>query len=120
MTDPLSMMGSASGLGAAGARPAGVSAPGASLSSTAAADTAAGSGRVFEQEFLAEVTRQIDEVNRLQGDADMAAQDLVTGRRTDVEGVMIATQKADTAFRMLLAVRNRMMEAYEEVKQIRI
>jgi len=84
--------------------------------STNAADT----GRAFEQEFLAEVARQIDEVNRLQTDADLAAEDLVTGRRSDVEGVMIATQKADTAFRMLLAVRNRMMEAYEEVKQIRI
>lgn len=77
-------------------------------------------GRAFEQEFLAEVAKQIDEVSRLQGDADLAAEDLVTGRRDDVEGVMIATQKADTAFRMLLAVRNRMMEAYEEVKQIRI
>ncbi|MBM4113895.1 MAG: flagellar hook-basal body complex protein FliE, partial [Phycisphaerae bacterium] len=67
-----------------------------------------------------EISRQIDEADRLQGDADVAAQDLATGVRSDVEGVMIATQKADTAFRMLLAVRNRMMEAYEEVKQIRI
>lgn len=69
---------------------------------------------------MAELTRQIDEVDKLQGDANLATEDLVAGRREDVEGVMIATQKADTAFRMLLAVRNRMMEAYEEVKQIRI
>jgi len=86
----------------------------------AGAESGPATGRVFEQEFLSEVARQIDEVNRLQGDADLAAEDLVTGKRSDVEGVMIATQKADTAFRMLLAVRNRMMEAYEEVKQIRI
>ncbi len=112
MSDPLGMLG-ASGLpgagGVGGVDPAG----------RAAAPTGA-DGRRFEQELLSELTRQIDEVNRLQGDADLAAEDLATGHRSDVEGVMLATQKADTAFRMLLAVRNRMMEAYEEVKQIRI
>ena len=77
-------------------------------------------GARFERQFLAEMTRQIDEVNRMQADADRAAEDLSAGRRSDVEGVMLATQKADTAFRMLLAVRNRMMEAYDEVKQIRV
>lgn len=77
-------------------------------------------GASFEKELVGEIRRQIDEVNRLQADADMAAEDLAAGRRADVEGVMLATQKADTAFRMLLAVRNKMMEAYEEVKQIRV
>ena len=33
---------------------------------------------------------------------------------------MIATAKADTAFRMLLQVRNKVMGAYEELKQMRI
>lgn len=64
--------------------------------------------------------KQIDEVNRLQQDADAAIEDLQTGKRDDLESVLIATQKADTAFRMLLQVRNKVMDAYEEVKQIRI
>jgi flagellar hook-basal body complex protein FliE len=33
---------------------------------------------------------------------------------------MIAKEKADIAFQMLLQVRNKMMDAYEEVKQIRV
>jgi flagellar hook-basal body complex protein FliE len=33
---------------------------------------------------------------------------------------MIAKQKADIAFQMLLQVRNQMMDAYEEIKQIRV
>ena len=37
-----------------------------------------------------------------------------------IEDVMIATAKADTAFKMLLAVRNKLMEAYEDVKNIRV
>ena len=42
------------------------------------------------------------------------------GRRDDIEGVLIAARKADTAFRMLLQVRNKVLDAYEEVKQLRV
>jgi flagellar hook-basal body complex protein FliE len=70
--------------------------------------------------FLDELKGQIAEVNRLQGEAEVAAEDLVAGRRDDLEGVMIATEKADTAFRMLLAVRNKMLDAYDEVKNLRV
>ena len=63
---------------------------------------------------------QIDKVNQLQRDATEAIEDLATGGRDDVESVLIATQKADTAFRLLLQVRNKVLDAYEEVKQIRI
>jgi flagellar hook-basal body complex protein FliE len=33
---------------------------------------------------------------------------------------MVAKVHADTAFKMLLQVRNKLMEAYDEVKQIRV
>ena len=38
----------------------------------------------------------------------------------DIESVLFAARKADTAFKMLLQVRNKVLEAYEEVKQLRI
>jgi flagellar hook-basal body complex protein FliE len=63
---------------------------------------------------------QIDKVNQLQRDATEAMEDLATGGRDDIESVLIATQKADTAFRLLLQVRNKVLDAYEEVKQIRV
>jgi flagellar hook-basal body complex protein FliE len=44
----------------------------------------------------------------------------LTGQRDDIEGVMIATQKADSAFRMLLALRNKVVDAYDEVRNIRV
>lgn len=69
------------------------------------------------KDVLLENLRQVD---RMQKDADRAIVDLQTGNRTDVEGVILATQKADMAFRMLQSVRNRMMEAYDEIKQIRV
>ena len=70
--------------------------------------------------FKAMLRQQIDEVNQLQKDAKEAIEDLATGKRDDLESVMIATQKADTAFRMLLQIRNKVMDAYEEVKQMRV
>jgi len=65
------------------------------------------------------LTESLKEVNTLQQDANKAIEDLQTGKRGDLEGVILATQKADTAFRMLQSVRNKVMEAYDELKQMR-
>jgi flagellar hook-basal body complex protein FliE len=64
--------------------------------------------------------QNLQRVNQLQQDATEAVEDLHAGRRDDLETVLMATQKADTAFRMLLQVRNKVMSAYEEIKQIRV
>ena len=71
-------------------------------------------------EFKDAFFKQLREVNRLQQETSAAIEDLAAGRRDDVEGVLMATQKADTAFRMLQSIRNKVMEAYEEVKQMRV
>lgn len=71
-------------------------------------------------DFRALFEKEIAKVNELQADAMRAAEDLASGRRDDLEGAILATQKADMAFRMLLQVRNKVMEAYDEVKQVRV
>jgi flagellar hook-basal body complex protein FliE len=70
--------------------------------------------------FRVALEEQINKVNQLQQDATHAIEDLATGERDDVESVLIATQKADTAFRLLLQVRNKVLDAYDEVKQMRM
>jgi flagellar hook-basal body complex protein FliE len=70
--------------------------------------------------FKSVLMDNLNTVNALQQDASQATEDLMTNRRTDVEGVIGATVKADTAFKMLQAMRNQVMEAYEEVKQMRV
>jgi flagellar hook-basal body complex protein FliE len=62
----------------------------------------------------------LKDVNKLQQEATTAIEDLNTGKRNDVEGVMLATQKADMAFKMLLSVRNKVQAAVEEIKQLRV
>jgi flagellar hook-basal body complex protein FliE len=62
----------------------------------------------------------IDEVSRLQQDASQAVEDLVTKKSEDVTGVMTAMEKSDLAFKTLLAIRAKLMDAYEEIKNIPI
>lgn len=64
--------------------------------------------------------KNIEQVSKLQQEAEMAVEDLAAGRRDDYQGVMIAKAKADMAFKMLLQVRNKMVDAYEEIKQMRV
>ncbi len=70
--------------------------------------------------FADMLQEQLNTVNELQRDAKEAIEDFMAGRRNDVESVMIATEKADTAFRLLLQVRNQVLAAYDELKQIRV
>lgn len=64
--------------------------------------------------------QNIEQVNKLQEDATQAIEDLSTGRRDDVESVLLATAKADTAFRLLQQVRNKVFDAYAEIQQMRV
>lgn len=62
----------------------------------------------------------IDEVSRMQQDASKAVEDLATGKSEDVTGVMTAMEKSDLAFKTLLAIRAKLMDAYDEIKGISI
>lgn len=95
--------------------------------SRAAAQNPAGFGPSAPQKtdpnapaFKDVLMENINQVNKLQQDATKAIEDLQTGKRNDVEGVLLATQKADTAFRMLAQLRNKVQQAAEEIKQIRV
>ncbi|MCD6273397.1 MAG: flagellar hook-basal body complex protein FliE [Deltaproteobacteria bacterium] len=66
------------------------------------------------------LTESIGEVNRLQKEADKAAYNLVTGKETDIHGTMIALEKADVSFRLMMQVRNKIVAAYEEIKRMQV
>lgn len=70
--------------------------------------------------FREVLIKNIEQVNKLQQDAEIAIEDLVAGRRDDAASVMIAKQKADLAFQMLMQVRNKLVDAYDEIKQMRV
>jgi flagellar hook-basal body complex protein FliE len=62
----------------------------------------------------------IGEVDVLQKSADKTLQGIVVGDGTDVHEVMIAAEKAAISFQLLLAVRNKILEAYQEVMRMQV
>lgn len=60
------------------------------------------------------------EVNRLQGEADQAVEDLVTGAGVSLHETMIALEKADLSFRLMMQVRNKIVQAYREVLSMQV
>jgi flagellar hook-basal body complex protein FliE len=62
----------------------------------------------------------IQQVNQMQTDADRAVEAMSTGGEVNPAEVLTAVQKADLAFRMMMQVRNKLVEAYQEVRDIRV
>ena len=70
---------------------------------------------------FADVLRNsIREVNDLQVTADAAIRELTLGKTNNVTEVVNQVEKADLAFRALLAVRNKLIDAYEEINRLRV
>jgi flagellar hook-basal body complex protein FliE len=78
------------------------------------------SGANPSSSFADILKKSIDEVSKLQQDASSAVDAVATGKSENVTGVMSAVEKADLAFKTLLAIRSKLMDAYEEIKQISI
>ena len=109
MADPLGLLANPPGVnGASGAQPF--------TKPLGARPPAEPEGPAFKDVLM----DQLSQVNRLQQDAEAAIEDVASGKRDDMDAVLVAKQKADIAFQMLLQVRNKMMDAYEEVKQMRV
>ena len=62
----------------------------------------------------------IQDVNQMQQQADQAVETLMTGGEANPAEVLTAVQKADLAFRLMMQMRNKMMQVYQEVKEIRV
>jgi flagellar hook-basal body complex protein FliE len=62
----------------------------------------------------------IDQVNTMQSQANAAVEQLVTGGDVNPAEVLTSLQKADMSFRLMLQIRNKLVQAYQEVNNIRI
>ena len=69
-------------------------------------------GKVLQQ--------SIDQVNRLQLEADGKINDWVTGQQTDIHQTIIAVEKASVSFELLMQIRNKVISAYENLMRTQI
>ena len=62
----------------------------------------------------------VSEVNKLQTQADQSAVKLATGELEDVHRAMIDMQKAKLALDLTIQVRNKVIEAYQEIMRMQV
>jgi flagellar hook-basal body complex protein FliE len=80
-----------------------------------AAATSAGGSGAQPTPFSDLLTDAVGQVDQLESQAHAAVAGLMTGSGVDVHQAMIATQKASMAFELALAVRNKAVQAYQQV-----
>jgi len=84
------------------------------LAPAAKAPTVDETAKDFGQLF----SEALAKVEQAQQDAASAAQRLATGEIRDVAEVTIASEKATLALQLLVQVRNKVLEAYQEVMRM--
>lgn len=63
------------------------------------------------------LTDYLKQVNKLQHQSGKAIQQLATGNKENIHETMIAIEKASISFQMMMQIRNKIIEAYEEIKR---
>ena len=70
---------------------------------------------VSEASFQDVLKGLVDKVDSLQKDADASIRGLVTGETTNIHDVTIKLEEAGVAFDLMMEIRNKLLEAYQEI-----
>jgi flagellar hook-basal body complex protein FliE len=92
-------------------------APSKSLFETLAANETGNNGSIPFSDYL---TQAVNNTNQLLLDSDQAANDFAAGKTDKIHQVEIAAQKADIALQFTMQVRNKILDAYNEIMRMQI
>lgn len=71
-------------------------------------------------DFSSMLIDAIKEVNRLQVESNKAIDELATGAKENIHETMIAIEKASISFQMMMQIRNKIIEAYDQLMKTNI
>jgi flagellar hook-basal body complex protein FliE len=89
--------------------------PQSGFDSSAGAGLGQRAGATGEPDFMSTLSNAMDQVGQLQSEADGKVAQLLNGNGQDVHSAMIAVEKANLAFSMMVQVRNKIVQAYQQV-----
>jgi flagellar hook-basal body complex protein FliE len=92
----------------------------AQAATRAASQTASAPGKADDKGFQNALLETLDEVNRLQMESGKLKEQLATGESHNVAEVLAAVRKADVAFSLLMEMRNKLVDAYRELQEMRV
>lgn len=87
------------------------------MAGTVAAGTA---GAARNGDFAAMLRDALADVNNLQLDAEEAARQLAAGEAGDLHQVMLAAEKANLSLQLTVQIRNKLLEAYQEIMRMQV
>jgi flagellar hook-basal body complex protein FliE len=76
--------------------------------------TKAGNSNEKKAQFADAIKNYISVVDDLQQSSDVSIKDLLSGKSEDIAAVASAAAKADVSFKLLVGVRNKLIEAYKQ------
>jgi flagellar hook-basal body complex protein FliE len=68
--------------------------------------------------FSGLLSNALQQVNQLSGGAEQQIGSLLKGGNADMSTVMIAVEKADVAFQLMMQVRNKIVSAYQDIEKM--
>ena len=71
-------------------------------------------------EFLDLLEKGIKEVNSSSQEAEKSSMDLASGKSSNIHETMLAVTKAELGFNMMVQMRNKVIEAYQEVMRMQV
>ncbi len=73
-----------------------------------------------KKDLIGPVGKYVNEVNRLQMDSQSQQAALASGQDVDLHNVMIAAEKAAVSLQLTVALRNKLLDAYQEVMRMQV
>ena len=70
--------------------------------------------------FMDHLKSGIEEVNNMQKVADKMSMEVASGKSESLHETMLATTQAELSFNLMVQVRNRALEAYQEVMRMQV
>lgn len=71
-------------------------------------------------DFASKLMDVLREVNAAQNESRVQQEALMTGQPVDIHDVMIAMERASVAMELTLQVRNKLLEAYQEISRTQV
>jgi len=66
------------------------------------------------------LSESMEKVNQFQHEADRSVKEMVAGRNKNIHETMLTVERADTSLKLMMQVRNKVLEAYREIMKMQV
>ncbi|HAR43348.1 MAG TPA: flagellar hook-basal body complex protein FliE [Bdellovibrionales bacterium] len=83
-------------------------------------DSVSAAGAAGPKTFADVLQHSVEKVNTYQQQSDVAMKELVAGRTKNIHETMLTIERADTSLKLMMQVRNKILDAYREIMRMQV